>query len=74
MNKTFSNRLNQELDKMELPKPHQERIEAFSKLIKVPHFKAESILNGHVPGDVFIQEKIANELEVEFKWLLGEDV
>lgn len=72
VNKVFAERFNQELDKMEVPQPNDERIEAVAKLLKVPRFKAEAILNGHVPVEESLHEKIANELEVTFDWLLGE--
>lgn len=72
-NKRFSERLNQELDNMEVPQQSDERVEAFSKLIKIPRFQASSILNGQVPTDTVLIKKIANELEVNVDWLLGRD-
>lgn len=72
-NKQFSIRLNQELDKMDFPIHSDERIDAFSKLIHVTRFKAETILNGHIPPEPAIVDKIIEELEVNRKWLLGED-
>jgi hypothetical protein len=71
--KQFSERLNQELDKMEVPKAMDERVDAFSKLIHIPRFKAETILNGHVPPEADILDKIIQELEVDHDWLLGKD-
>ncbi len=73
-NKQFSERLNQELDKIDFPKPLDERIEAFSKLLHVSRFKAETILGGHIPADPLLVDKIIQELEVNRKWLLGEDL
>lgn len=72
-NKQFSDRLNQELDKMEVPKPLDERIEAFSKLLNIPRFKAEAMINGHVPSEPAILEKVMKELEVDSDWLLGKN-
>ncbi len=72
-NKQFSERLNQELDKIDVPKPTEERIDAFSKLIKIPRFKAEAILNGQVPFDAALLAKIAQELEVNSDWLVGKE-
>ena len=72
VNKLFAERLHQELDKMDVPQPNDERIEVFAKLLKVPRFKAEAILNGHVPVEEPLREKIAEELEVNFAWLMGE--
>lgn len=73
-NKQFSERLNQELDKIDFPTPLDERIEAFSKLLHISRFKAETILGGHIPSETMIIDKIAEELEINRKWLLGEDV
>ena len=61
-NKQFSERLNQELDNMDVPKYTDERIEAFAKLIKIPRFQAEAILNGHIPTDKTLLNQIAMEL------------
>jgi hypothetical protein len=72
-NKLFSDRLNQELDKMELPKPMEERIDAFSKLLHIPRFKAETILSGHIPPEEAILNRIIDELEVSREWLLGKE-
>lgn len=72
-NKVFADRLNQELDNIGLPQHEPERIEAFSRLIKTPRFKAESILHGQLIPDHEILESIAHELEVSVDWLLGKD-
>ena len=72
-NKLFSERLNLELDKIDLPKPLDERIEAFSKLMHIPRFKAEAMLNGHVPSEASLLDNVAQELEVTSDWLLGKD-
>ena len=72
-NKLFADRLHMELDKMDLPKPKNERIETFAKLISVPRFQAESILNGNIPSEIDVRARIAAELEVELDWLLGKE-
>lgn len=72
-NKQFSERINQELDKIDFPRQLDERIEALSKLLHVSRFKAETILGGHIPTDAELIDKIVHELEVDRKWLLGED-
>lgn len=72
-NKQFSERLHQELDKMDVPQHSDERIEAFSKLLRIPRFQAETILNGHIPHDEALLHHIALELEVNLDWLLGKD-
>lgn len=45
LNKRFSERLNKELDNIGVPEATAERIEILSKLIKIPKFKAEALLN-----------------------------
>ena len=72
-NKIVADRLNQGLDEIGLPSNQSERIEAFSKLLHVPRFKAETILTGHMPVDDALLAMIAHELEVESSWLLGKD-
>jgi len=70
-NKRFSERLNGELDDIDVPQSAAERIEAFSKLVKIPKFKAEAILSGATTPDVELLNRIADELEVSSEWLLG---
>jgi len=72
-NKQFSERLNQELDNMGAPQKAEERVDAFAKLIQIPRFQASIILNGQIPTDTFLLEKIADELEVSVEWLLGKE-
>ena len=72
-NKKFAERLNRALDEMGAPERSDERIEIFSKLIKVPRFKAEAILNGTMPLDAHLLETLTQELEVTQAWLLGEE-
>lgn len=71
VHRSFAERLNQELDNIGLPQHEPERIEAFSKLIKMPRFKAECILHGEMipPNDIL--KTIADELEVSVEWLVG---
>ena len=70
-NKEFSERLNKELDEIGVPLRADERIEVFAKLIHIPRFKAEAILNGYTNLDAPLLNVIANELEVSADWLLG---
>ena len=70
-NKQFAERLNKELDDMGMPQRSNERVEIFSKLIKIPRFKAEAILNGSTHSDSALLERLAKELEVNPQWLLG---
>lgn len=69
--KIFAERLNQELDAIDFPTKQDERIEAFSKLIKLPKFKAELLLNGNAHPEPDLLQHIADELEVNPDWLTG---
>ena len=70
-NKRFSERLNKSLDDIGVPEHNEERVTSFSKLIKVPRFKAEALLNGNTIPDAPLLELLAEELEVDADWLLG---
>ncbi|MFC3909221.1 hypothetical protein ACFORL_09070 [Legionella dresdenensis] len=67
----FSERLNRELDSIGVPLLSQERVEVFAKLLRIPRFKAEAILNGISIPDEKILELLADELEVNPEWLIG---
>lgn len=71
LNKRFSERLNKELDSIGVPETTAERIEVLAKLIKVPKFKAESLLNGHLNPDNTLLTILTEELEVDADWLVG---
>jgi hypothetical protein len=70
-NKIFAERLNKELDNIGMPTLLHDRIEAFSKLIKIPKFKAEAYINGiYLPSnDLLIL--LGEEFEVNPEWLAG---
>ncbi|KTC99606.1 hypothetical protein [Legionella erythra] len=70
-NKQFAERLNRELDAIGVPLRSDERIEVFSKLIKIPKFKAEAMLNGITVPDEALLKILAEELEVNPDWLIG---
>lgn len=70
-NKLFAERLNKELDELGLPEPAHDRTDAFAKLIKIPRFKAEALLNGLSTQDLPLVALVAEELEVSVDWLLG---
>lgn len=72
-NKKFAERLNRELDSIGVPESTTERIEAFSKLIRIPKFKAEALLSGLTNPDAALLKILADELEVNEAWLLGKD-
>jgi len=73
LNKRFSERLNKELDAIGVPEESSERIAILSKLVKIPKFKAEALLNGHTSPDEMLLKVIAEELEVSANWLVGKD-
>ena len=70
-NKIFAERLNKALDDIGAPERSDERIEVLSKLIKVPKFKAEALLNGTMLLDEHLFEILTQELEVTKDWLMG---
>lgn len=70
-NKLFAERLNKELDSIGVPPRSNERIEAFSKLIKIPKFKAEAFLDGISIPEINLLGRIADEFEVNAEWLIG---
>lgn len=72
-NKRFAERLNQALDDIGVPEHSDERIEVFAKLVKIPKFKAEAMLDGIIMPDAELLEALANEFEVSQNWLLGKE-
>lgn len=71
--KKFAERLNQELDNMEVPTHHSERTAVLAKLIHVPRFKAQAYLDGIYLPDESVLSTLCTELEVDMDWLLGND-
>lgn len=71
VNRQFAERLNKELDDIGVPQHSDERIEVFAKLIKIPRFKAEALLNGNTTIEAPLLELLAKELEVSADWLIG---
>lgn len=70
-NRQFAERLNKELDSIGVPPRNDERIEVFSKLIKIPKFKAEALISGITMPDGALLTRIAEEFEVSPDWLSG---
>jgi hypothetical protein len=70
-NRVFSDRLNKELDNIGVPPASMERIDALAKILKVPKFKAEALLNGLTNPDETLLKTLSEELEVNSAWLLG---
>lgn len=72
-NKRFAERLNQALDDIGAPEHYEERVDVFSKLAKLPRFKAESLLSGAIAPDVPLLALLTSEFEVSEDWLLGRE-
>lgn len=70
--KKFAERLNKELDGIGVPSLQQERIDVLAKLLKVPKFKAELLVNGMIPN-LELLTHLAKELEVNPDWLIGKE-
>jgi hypothetical protein len=70
-NKLFAERLNAELDAIDMPIQVNERVVAFAKFADLPKFKAQAVLNGTSIPDEQILSFIARQLEVSVSWLLG---
>lgn len=68
----FSQRLNHCLDESEAPESSRERASILSKMIDIPKQQAWSLVEGQQLPDAETLQKIANEFEVDPKWLLGE--
>ncbi|AMP89390.1 hypothetical protein [Legionella pneumophila] len=71
-NKILTERLNNELDELGVPGLMTERVQVCSKLFNLPKFKMEALLNGVIAIDANSIQKIADELEVNKDWLLGD--
>ncbi|KTC68145.1 hypothetical protein Lbir_2747 [Legionella birminghamensis] len=70
-NKRFAERLNKELDGIGVPLREDERIEVFSRLLKIPKYQAEAFLNGIATPAPKVLCQLADELEVNPDWLIG---
>jgi hypothetical protein len=70
--KLFSERLNQCLDDTGAPASMRERSVILSKMIDIPKQLAWSMLEGHQSPGPEVVQKIANEFEVDAKWLSGD--
>lgn len=70
--KIFATRLKQCLDDMGVPAYERERAIAFSKMLDIPRQQAWTLLQGQVLPDDDLLQTIANEFEVDPRWLSGE--
>jgi hypothetical protein len=73
LNKRFSERLNTELDNIGAPESSSERVDVLSRLVKIPKFKAEALLNGTTSPDPALLNSLAQEFDVSVDWLTGKD-
>ncbi|MDP3558753.1 MAG: hypothetical protein Q8R79_00185 [Legionellaceae bacterium] len=70
-NRIFSTRLNKELDGIGFPLRTEERITAFSKLLHIPKYTAEALLQGAITPNPDLLNRLSSELEVDQDWLMG---
>lgn len=68
----FADRLNHCLDDMDAPASVRERAVILCKMLDIPRHQAWSLLEGHQLPDPALLTQIANEFEVDPKWLSGE--
>lgn len=69
-NKQFSERLHKALDNIAVPPRSEERINILAKLVKIPRFKAEALLDGITLPSNDLLQLLAKELDVNSEWLL----
>tara|TARA_Y100001968_G_C19449154_1_gene767358 strand:+ start:426 stop:692 length:267 start_codon:yes stop_codon:yes gene_type:complete len=72
-NRQFAERLNQELDIMEMPPAITERTNALARLLKITKFEAGLLINGSIPNNGLLT-RVAGELEVNPEWLTGKSI
>jgi len=70
-NRKLTERLNNELDSLGVPELMLQRVQACSKMFKLPKSKVEALLYGMNSYDPEAIEKIALELDISKDWLLG---
>ena len=70
-NRKLTERLNHELDSIGVPELMLQRVQACSKMFKLPKSRVEALLYGMSTIDTKAIETIANELDVNKDWLLG---
>lgn len=72
--KTFVQKLHKCLDDSDAPSSPRERANILSKILDIPRQQARSLLEGHLPPDDVVLQRIAAEFEVDVKWLAPESV
>lgn len=68
----FAERLNSCFDDMDAPAGSRERAAILSKMIDIPKQQAWTLVEGQVLPDQDLIARIANEFEVDPKWLSGD--
>jgi len=70
--RAVAQRINHCLDDSDAPAVTRERVSILSKILNIPKHQAWGLIEGHqVPDDDLLQ-RIAEEFEVDTKWLIGE--
>jgi hypothetical protein len=69
--KAFAARLQSCLNETEAPAPIRDRAVILSKLLDIPKHEAYALLEGREIPSPELLEQIANEFEVDPKWLSG---
>ena len=70
--KYFAERLNSCLDDTSAPTPIRDRAVILSKMLGISKQQAWILLEGHTLPNSFLIQKIADEFDVDPKWLSGE--
>ncbi|OGT44678.1 MAG: hypothetical protein A3F42_01680 [Gammaproteobacteria bacterium RIFCSPHIGHO2_12_FULL_37_34] len=70
--KHFAEKLNSCLDNTDAPTHIRERAVILSKMLDISKQQAWILLEGHTLPDSSLIQKIANEFDVDPKWLSGE--
>lgn len=70
--KHFSEKLNSCLDETGAPSQVRERSIILAKMLDISKHQAFSLLEGRLLPDKTLIQKIADEFEVDLKWLSGE--
>lgn len=71
--KHFTERLNNCLDDIGAPTLIKDRAVVLSKMLNIPRQQAWALLDGHQTPDPDFLTEIANEFEVDPRWLAGEN-
>ena len=70
--KRLADLVNKMLNELEVPMNSRERAAILSKMLDIPKQQAWNLLEGHQLPDQQLLQRIANEFEVETRWLYGQ--